>query len=78
MQTVTDRFFEAFEALLAMGATNVASFCKELGVDRRNFLKQREDHGRNILKPSWLTIIVERYKVAPRWLLTGRGQMFSK
>lgn len=78
MQTVTDRFFEAFDALLVMGALKEAPFCKGLGVDRRNFLKQREDHGRNILKPSWLTFIVEHYDVSPRWLLTGRGQMFSK
>lgn len=78
MPTVTDRFFEAFDALLVMGALKEAPFCKGLGVDRRNFLKQKEDHGRNILKPSWLTFIVEHYDVSPRWLLTGRGQMFSK
>lgn len=78
MPTVSDRFFEAFDALLAMGATKEAPFCRELGVDRRNFAKQREDHTRNILKPSWLTFLVERYRVSPRWLLTGRGPMFSK
>lgn len=78
MQTVTDRFFLAFETLLAMGDTKEAPFCRELGVDRRNFAKQWEDHERNILKPFWLTHIVEHYNVSPRWLLTGRGQMFSR
>lgn len=78
MQTVADRFFEAFDALLAMNQTKLQTFCKELNVDKRNFVKQQSDHTRSILKPHWLTFIVEKYDVSPRWLLTGRGQMFTK
>lgn len=77
MPTVTDRFFEAFDAILVRDAISIREFCRELGVDRRNFLKQRDDHSRCILKPEWLTFLVERYGVDSAWLLTGRGRMFS-
>lgn len=39
MQTVADRFFEAFDALLAMGETKIQTFCREGGIDKRNFYK---------------------------------------
>ena len=60
MQTVADRFFEAFDALLAMGETKIQTFCREE------------------IPTAWLTFIVEHYGVSPRWLLIGRGQMFTK
>ena len=41
MQTVADRFFEAFDALLAMGETKIQTFCREGGIDKRNFYKAR-------------------------------------
>lgn len=48
MQTVADRFFEAFDALLAMGETKIQTFCREGGIDKRNFYKKRDntDSGR--------------------------------
>lgn len=76
--TVTDRFFEAFDALRALQKTSRNQLCRELGVDRRNFQKQLEDHSRHILKPEWLTHIVTTYGVCADWLLTGRGSMFGK
>ena len=67
MQTVADRFFEAFDALLAMGETKIQTFCREGGIDKRNFYKKRDN-----------TDSRRDYGVSPRWLLTGRGQMFTK
>ena len=79
MQTVTDRFFEAFDALLAMGETKIQTFCREGGIDKRNFYKKRDNtDSRREIPTAWLTFIVEHYGVSPRWLLTGRGQMFTK
>ena len=43
MQTVADRFFEAFDALLAMGETKIQTFCREGGIDKRNFYKKRDN-----------------------------------
>ena len=75
MQTVADRFFEAFDALLAMGETKIQTFCREGGIDKRNFYKKRDNTDSRREIP---TFIVEHYGVSPRWLLTGRGQMVTK
>ncbi len=78
MYAVTDRFFQAYAAMLAMGEITTEGFCRELGVDKRNFYKQRDDHTRCILKTHWLTHVVERHGVSPKWLLTGKGDMFYR
>lgn len=79
MQTVADRFFDAFDALLAMNQTKIQRFCREAGIDKRNFYKKRDNpENRRDIPTAWLTFIVEHHDVSPRWLLTGRGQMFSK
>ena len=75
--TVTDRFFLAFDDLIATGRTSRSQFCRDLGVDRRNFDKQEADHGRHIIRLEWLAVIVERYGVSADWLLTGRGWPFG-
>lgn len=73
--TVTDRWFLAYDALLASGSTSRNQMCRELGIDRRNFEKQRADHSRRILRPEWLSHLVTRYGISPLWLLTGSGPM---
>lgn len=75
--TPTDRFFQAYEELLALSKTNQSRLCRELQVDRRNFDKQAADHSRHILRPSWLSVLVLQYDVSADWLLTGRGWMFG-
>lgn len=76
--TPTDRFFEAFEKLKELGATNKAQTCRAVGIDCRNFDKQMADHSRQILKPEWLGAMVKKYNVSARWLLTGEGWMFQR
>lgn len=76
MEIVTSRFYQALDALIATGQTKLDPFCKELGVDKRNFVKQQRDHSRSIIKLSWLTFLVEEYAVSADWLLTGKGAMF--
>lgn len=78
MQTVVDRFFEAFEALKAAHRTNTQQFCREMGADKRNFYKKRRQTGDTSMTTAWLTFIVERYGVSPLWLLTGNGEMFER
>ena len=71
MQTVADRFFEAFDALLAMSETKIQTFCREGGIDKRNFYKKRDNmDSRREIPTAWLTFIVEHHG--------GRGQMFTK
>lgn len=75
--TPTDRFFQAYEELKALGKTNKSRLCREVGIDRRNFDKQALDHSRHILQPEWLAVLVREYGVSADWLLTGRGWMFG-
>lgn len=77
-ESVTDRFFAAYEQLLQLGRTNQHRLCRELGADRRNFDKQAADHARRILRPEWLAVLVLQYGVSADWLLTGRGPMFQE
>ena len=72
---VTDRWFSAYETLLASGALSRNQTCRELGIDRRNFEKQKADHSRRILSPEWLSWLVTRHGISPRLLLTGEGPM---
>lgn len=72
-ETVTGRFFAAYDALLEEGRTNKHRLCRQLGCDRRNFDKQAADHSRRILRPEWLAVLVLEYGVSADWLLTGRG-----
>lgn len=73
---VTVRFFEAFDFLAAAGVVTVSGFCEDLGIDRPNFLKQRREPGRNILRPAWLSHLCRKYRVSSSWLLLGTGTMF--
>ena len=75
---VTTRFFAAFAALTEQGRTNPSEFCESGKFNRPNFLKQRREPWRRILRPEWLSLIVQRYGVSADWLLTGRGTMFRK
>lgn len=75
--SITDRFFAAFDILIESGRTKTQTFCREMNVDKRNFRKQQNDHTRQIIKPFWLTFVVERFGVSAYWLLTGHGQMFT-
>lgn len=76
-QTVTDRWFQAFDDLVLTKRTSKSRMCRELGVDRRNFYQQEEDHSRRILRVEWLTHLVLQYGVSADWLLTGRGWPFG-
>ena len=50
---IANRFFEAFDALVAMGKIkSVRSYCDPNGVDRRNMELLRKDPTRNLLQPS--------------------------
>lgn len=73
---VTVRFFEAFAVLVEDGRTTASGFCEGAGIDRPNFLKQRREPGRAILRPAWLSYLCRKYGVSPAWLLLGTGTMF--
>lgn len=72
-ETVTDRWFQAYDDLRLTGRVTQRGICRELGVERRNFVQQEKDHARRILRVEWLTHLVMNYGCSADWLLTGRG-----
>lgn len=74
-ESVTDRFFLAYDRLLEERRLSRNQLCRELDIDRRNFEKQKADHARRILRPEWLSHLVLHYGISAHWLLTGEGPM---
>jgi hypothetical protein len=77
METVTDRFYLAFDVLTSRGNTGLREFCREIKTRHSSFIKQREERHRNIIRPHWLNHIAAKYDVSPTWLLLGKGEMFN-
>lgn len=77
-ETITDRWFQAYEDLHTTGRVTQRGICRELGVDRRNFQQQAADHSRRILRVEWLSYLVLNHGVSADWLLTGRGWPFGQ
>ena len=65
---IANRFFEAFDALVAMGN----------GVDRRNMELLRKDPTRNLLQPFWLVPLITEYGVSAKWLLSAMAFICGK
>lgn len=75
---IIKRFYEAFDAVMAMGKfRGVQTFCNMYDIDKRNFYAQRKDLSRGWFKVSWLQPLVMEYGVSADWLVTGRGKMFT-
>ena len=86
---VNRRFFIAIDTLIALGRlASLESFCKESGLNSPRYREARFTYG---VTPSpvntsrYKSIHIEalyylamRYSVSANWLLTGRGEMFTK
>ena len=67
---VNRRFFQAIEALVSLGRLSaLESFCKEAGLSVSRYKS---------IQIEALYYLVAKYSVSSDWLLTGRGNMFSK
>lgn len=67
---VNRRFFQAIEALVSLGRLSaLESFCKEAGLSASRYKS---------IQIEALYYLVAKYSVSSDWLLTGRGNMFSK
>lgn len=76
---IGQRFVTCLETLKETGRIkHYSDIYTPLRVERGNFAKQMNNPSRAILRPSWLSLLVEQYNVSPLWLLTGRGKILRK
>lgn len=76
--TVTFRFWRAYEELIDLDHIGPVQICRDLGVDRRNFIKIMKNQGHRHIRAEWLSVFVKYYGVSANWLLTGKGWMFGE
>lgn len=72
---VVARYLEAFATLAA--EYSIAEVCRECGINRRNFYNKKNGvWGLKTIPVAWLSVMCEKYRVSPEWLLLGKGEMF--
>lgn len=78
-QKIVARFFEALERLKTDRVIRgKQTFTNEFQINRWNLNTLAKDYTRDIFQPAWLTYLVEKYGVSPMWLLTGKGEFYTK
>lgn len=78
-QEIIGRFYESLDAVIANKTIRgVQTYCRLYGIDRRNLIANRKDLSRGWFQVSWLVPLIEVYGISARWLMTGRGNMFSR
>lgn len=74
---ITRRFFEALDMLKTQRRLkSVLAFTRQYKENYWNFQTARKDGVR--IKQEWLTYLVRDYDISAKWLLTGKGEMFTK
>lgn len=74
---ITRRFFEALDMIKEQKRIRgLQTFTREYGENYWNVHTAKKEGLR--IKQEWLTYLVRDYDVSAKWLLTGRGRMFSK
>lgn len=75
---IIKRFYEALSAVIAKKEIRgVQTFTREHEINRWNFLTVSQNPESDMFQPAWLGYIVKDFGVSAKWLLTGRGNMFS-
>lgn len=76
---VIRRMYIALDTVIQQGRIRgVNTFTREHDINRWNFLTVRKKPESDMFQVSWLTYLVNDFGVSATWLLTGRGDMFSR
>lgn len=76
-QKVAVRFWTVFDIIKSREPRGFEfSFIQANGTDIGRFRRLRKDIWRSF-ELSYLTYMVENYRVSAKWLLTGKGEMFD-
>ena len=72
------RFYEVFDdLLLSKKIKSINSFCDQYQIDKRNLYAQREDLNRGYFEVFWISVLIQNYKDSAKYLLFGKGKMYS-
>ena len=76
---ITKRFFEAIDMLIAQKRIRgLLTFTKAHDINYWNITTVRNQPEVSVLKPEWLSYLVQDYGISSEWLLTGRGGMLNQ
>lgn len=79
-KVIIERFFEALEALKTDGVIRgFQTFTTRYNINRRNLqtLRLNPDGHRTMMQSSWLSHLIEDYKVNPMWLLSSSPTFYQ-
>jgi hypothetical protein len=76
---IVERFFEAIYDLKARKTIRgKQTFTRQYKINDRNFWLLEQDKSRDILQLAWIAYLVKDYNVSAEWIMTGRGEMYTK
>ncbi len=78
-QKVIKRFFEALYRLKADRVIRgKQTFTNRFEINRWNLNSLEKDMSRGIFQVAWLSYLNTEYGVSTQWLLTGRGDFYTR
>ncbi len=76
---VMERFFQAFEICReTKRIKSVTDFCRANRIDKAHFYTQRKDPSKGFFQVGWIVPLVEDCNISAHWIMTGRGEIFTK
>ena len=76
---IVERFFEAIydlkERKIIRGKQ---TFTRRYEINNRNFWLLEQDKSRDMLQLAWISYLVRDYNVSAEWIMTGKGDMYTK